>query len=171
MSDQSFRRKWNREEFLQLAQNRIQSLGTKQSDESGSTSTSSARSLVTEGKPGKKGFFCDSCQFTCHDYTSYLEHLNNWKHRKSLHSQSSSQPAVTVEGVRNFLQQLADKSSNPSSPTEISEEQIEQRLEKGYQEKQAKKDQKKLKKKQFNKQIESDPQIEEMKAAGFDFVK
>ena len=175
MSDQSFRRKWNREEFQKIAHSRIQAVT--------STSSKISQKQFKQLNPvdlkvgvstanSKGSFYCDVCKFTCHDYNSYLEHINNWRHRKTVSQNPRKINPITVEGVRQLLDSLVESLSknNTSTDTKYTASDVEESVLQREIEHHERKEKKRTAKKSI-KDTKLDPQIQEMIDAGFDFVK
>ena len=163
MSDQSFRKKWDLAKY------------TSKQPQSVSESNQFKQISLTDIKLGKSSnassaFYCNCCKYSCNDYNSYLEHINNWRHRKTASKHENTvKRTVSVEGIRDLLDRLVQEQKQISAPATITADEVDQTLKRKEDERELRKEAKKAKRNE-QPSTEMDAQMQEMLRAGFDFV-
>lgn len=181
-SPSPYRKTWNREEFRLLAQERIQRISLPPVEGRSKTGAEKIEidkilgrskqisSAKTSHKDLSAGFKCECCKYLAHDYNTYLDHVNSWRHRKAVGSQQEAVP-VTVEGVRLLLEELRDQLAKKTLGVPLeTPEAVSERISTRAAQKAAKKKCRKSKRRAAEcAPVEESEQAKEMREAGFCF--
>ncbi|CAM6101578.1 unnamed protein product [Calypogeia fissa] len=161
--DNTFRRKWNREQYLERAREAekeeederegrkvrgppVQRKPLKHRDyEVDLTSRLGKTQVVTQVAPlsQQAGYFCPVCECVVKDSANYLDHINGKKHQRAL-GMSMRVERATLQQVQERFGTLKRKKEAPS----FSEQDLDMRILKQQQEEEERKKQRKEKKKE-----------------------
>ncbi|XP_021742663.1 zinc finger matrin-type protein 2-like [Chenopodium quinoa] len=185
--DNTFRRKFDREEFLQRAREREE----KEKDDGRSKSKSKGPPVQRqplkhrdyevdlESRLGKTqvvtpiaplsqqaGYFCSVCECVVKDSANYLDHINGKKHQRALGMSMRSERA-TLDQVRQRFEVLKKR----KTPGSFSEQDLDERILKQQQEEEEIKRQRRERKKEKKKEkaVVEEPEIDTEVAAMMGF--
>ncbi|OAY69098.1 zinc finger matrin-type protein 2 [Ananas comosus] len=178
--DNTFRRKWNRDEFLERARERDRD----EKDEERSKSKAKAPPVQRkplkhrdyevdlESRLGKTqvvtpiaplsqqaGYYCAVCECVVKDSANYLDHINGKKHQRAL-GMSMRVERASLEQVQHRFESLKKR----KDPGSFSEQDLDERILKQQQEEEERKRQRRERKKE-KKQKEKAAQDEEAEDA------
>lgn len=166
--DNTYRRKWNKEEYLERARERddkeqegerhrskvrvphVQRKPLKHRDyEVDLTSRLGKTQVVTQVAPlsQQAGYYCSVCECVVKDSANYLDHINGKKHQRAL--------GMSMRVERATLQQVQERLDNlkrRKSPTDFTEQDLDDRILKQQQEEEERKRQRREKKKEKKKE-------------------
>lgn len=184
--DNTSRRKWNREEYLERARER-----EKEEEEGRFKSKSNAppvqRKLLKhrdyevdlESRLGKTqvvtpiaplsqqaGYYCSVCECVVKDSANYLDHINGKKHQRAL-GMSMRVERASLEQVRERFESLKKR----KTPGSFTEQDFDERILKQQQEEEERKRQRRERKKEKKKEkaLEDEPEVDEDVAAMMGF--
>ncbi|KAL3679854.1 hypothetical protein R1sor_022810 [Riccia sorocarpa] len=169
--DNTFRRKWNREEYLERAREAdereeedrhgskargppVQRKPLKHRDyEVDLTSRLGKTQVVTHVAPlsQQAGYFCSVCECVVKDSANYLDHINGKKHQRAL--------GMSMRVERATLQQVQDRFDvlkRKKDTTGFTEQDLDMRISKQQQEEEERKKQRREKKKEKKKEKSSE---------------
>ena len=135
------------------------------------------RALLAEnddenGTTSQAGFYCSICTVLLKDYSSYLSHLGSKNHLKAT-GQSLKLEKSSLGQIQAKLALLSQKKSQsiPNVPFEDKWKRLEEQERKQRERLKLEKKQAKKEAKLGNKpELEEDPELEALEAAGFDFT-
>lgn len=184
--DNTSRRKWNREEYLERARER-----EKEEEEGRFKSKAKAppvqRKLLKhrdyevdlESRLGKTqvvtpiaplsqqaGYYCSVCECVVKDSANYLDHINGKKHQRAL-GMSMRVERASLEQVRERFESLKKR----KTPGSFTEQDFDERILKQQQEEEERKRQRRERKKEKKKEkaLEDEPEVDEDVAAMMGF--
>ncbi|XP_074307848.1 uncharacterized protein LOC141642805 isoform X2 [Silene latifolia] len=183
--DNTFRRKFDREEYLERARQReekekdrlkpkskgppVQRQPLKHRDyEVDLESRLGKTQVVTPIAPlsQQAGYFCSVCECVVKDSANYLDHINGKKHQRAL-GMSMRAERATLDQVRQRFEVLKKR----KAPSCFSEQDLDERILKQQQEEEERKRQRREKKKEKKKEkiAEEEPEMDPDVAAMMGF--
>ncbi|KAL4592621.1 hypothetical protein LXL04_005623 [Taraxacum kok-saghyz] len=183
--DNTFRRKFDKEEYLQRAREReekesesrskfkgppVQRKPLKHRDYEVDLTTRLGKTrVVTPIAPlnPQAGYFCSVCECVVKDSANYLDHINGKKHQRAL-GMSMRVERASLEQVQQRFENLKKR----KDPGTFTEQDLDDRILKQQQEEEERKKQKRERKKEKNKEkavkeeVEVDPDVAAMMGFG-----
>ncbi|KAK9139213.1 hypothetical protein Scep_008894 [Stephania cephalantha] len=174
--DNTFRRKFDREEYLQRAREREEQEEARKSKSKGPPvqrkplkhrdfevdleSRLGKTQVVTPIAPlsQQAGYYCSVCECVVKDSANYLDHINGKKHQRAL--------GMSMRVERASLQQVQERFEvlkKRKDPGSFSEQDFDERILKQQQEEEEKKRQRRERKKEKKREkaVEEEPEVED----------
>eukprot|EP00249_Psilotum_nudum_P005560 c19002_g1_i1 orf=604-1209(-) len=166
--DNTYRRKWNKDEYLERARERdekeleaerprskarppiVQRKPLKHRDyEVDLTSRLGKTQVVTQVAPlsQQAGYYCSVCECVVKDSANYLDHINGKKHQRALGMSMRSERATLKQ-----VQERFDILKRRSSSTEFTEQDLDNKIFKQQEEEEERKRQRRERKKERKKE-------------------
>ncbi|XP_010914543.1 uncharacterized protein [Elaeis guineensis] len=177
--DNTFRRKWNREEYLERARER-----EREEKEEDGHFKSKAKAPPVQRKPLKHrdfevdlesrlgktqvvtpiaplsqqaGYYCEVCECVVKDSANYLDHINGKKHQRAL-GMSMRVERATLQQVQERFEMLKKR----KAPGSFTEQDLDERILKQQQEEEERKRQRRERKKEKKKEKAAQDESEDI---------
>ncbi|KAK6911634.1 hypothetical protein RJ641_023727 [Dillenia turbinata] len=177
--DNTFRKKFDKEEYLQRAREREQQTQTKAPPVQRKPLKHRDYEVDLESRLGKTqvvtpiaplsqqaGYYCSVCECVVKDSANYLDHINGKKHQRAL--------GMSMRVERASLQQVQDRFEllkKRKVPGSFTEQEFDERLLKQQQEEEERRRQRRERKKEKKKEkvVEEEPELDPDVAAMMGF--